>query len=78
MLCIMLFGWILTLFCIDTLIVNGIDQIFNMDYNVAIYWLILFSIGIIRILISSLKKQKEQRLYFFMHFFLVSVNKGCV
>lgn len=56
MLWIMLFGWTLTWFNIDTLVVNGINQIFNTDYNVAIYWLILFSIGIIRIVLSYLKK----------------------
>ena len=30
----MLFGWILTWFNIDTLVVNGINQVFNTDYNV--------------------------------------------
>lgn len=56
MLWIMLFGWILTWFSIDILVVNGINQIFNTDYNVAIYWLILFTIGIIRLVISYLKR----------------------
>lgn len=47
MLSTMIVGWILTWFSLDDLIVEGINQIFNTNYTIAVYWLLFFIIGLI-------------------------------
>ena len=44
-------GWILTLFNLDIILIDAINQIFNTDFNTSIYWLVFFIIGmVVRIL----------------------------
>ena len=43
----LIIAWILTWFNLDNLIVDAINQICNTEFNVAIYWLIAFIIGVI-------------------------------
>lgn len=40
-------AWILTWFSLDEYIITGINEIFNTDFTVAVYWLIAFIIGVI-------------------------------
>ncbi len=37
---ILIMAWILTLFNLDNILVDAINQIFNTDFNTAIYWLV--------------------------------------
>lgn len=43
----LIIAWILTWFDLDKLLITGINEIFNSNYTVAIYWLIAFIIGVI-------------------------------
>lgn len=43
----MIVAWILTWFSLDDFIITGINEIFNTDFTVAVYWLIAFIIGVI-------------------------------
>lgn len=52
----MIIAWILTWFNLDNLIVSGINQIFNTDYTIALYWLLFFVIGVIVSLIAIIKE----------------------
>ena len=47
MLSTMIVGWILTWFSLDDLIIEGINQIFNTNYTIAVYWLLFFAIGLV-------------------------------
>lgn len=44
---VFLIGWILTWFGLDHLVIEGINQLCNTNYNVAVYWFIIFIIAII-------------------------------
>lgn len=48
-------AWILTWFSLDNLIITGINEIFNVDFTIAVYWLIAFIIGIIVRIIRNIK-----------------------
>lgn len=43
----MIIGWILTWFNLDNIFIEAINQIFNINYTTAVYWLLFFIIGII-------------------------------
>lgn len=43
----MIIGWILTWFNLDNIFIEAINQIFNTNYTTAVYWLLLFIIGLI-------------------------------
>lgn len=43
----LILGWILTWFNLDEIVTNAINQIFNTDFTVVIYWLIFVIIGLI-------------------------------
>lgn len=47
-------AWILTWFNLDSLLITGINEIFNTDYTVALYWVIALSIGVIKCIINKL------------------------
>ena len=47
MLWTLIVAWILTLFNVDDLIIAGINELFNTDFTIAVYWLIAFIIGAI-------------------------------
>lgn len=47
MLGVFFIGWMLTWFGVDDLIVDGINQLCNTNYNLAVYWLIIFILAII-------------------------------
>ncbi len=51
----MIIAWILTWFGLDNLIITGINEIFNTDFTVAIYWLIFFIIGAIICIIKHIR-----------------------
>lgn len=53
MLSTMIVGWILTWFSLDDLIVEGINQIFNTNYTIAVYWLLFFIVGLIVVFIKK-------------------------
>jgi len=44
---VFLLGWVLTWFGIDDLVVEGINQLCNVNYSIAIYWFIIFIVAII-------------------------------
>ena len=43
----LILGWILTLFDLDVILIDAINQIFKTDLNTSIYWLAFIVIGII-------------------------------
>ena len=47
MLWTLIIAWILTWFSLDNLIISGINELFNTNFTVAVYWLIAFIIGTI-------------------------------
>lgn len=53
MLYTIILGYILTWFNFDSIVLDGINQICNADFTVAVYWLIIFGLGII---VEILKK----------------------
>lgn len=53
MLSTIIVGWILTWFSLDDLIVEGINQIFNTNYTIAVYWLLFFIVGLIVVFIKK-------------------------
>ena len=44
---ILILAWFLTLFDLDEILVDGINQIFHTEFNTSIYWLIFMLIGLI-------------------------------
>ena len=40
-------AWILTLFDLDNLIITGINEIFNTNFTVAVYWLVAFIVAVL-------------------------------
>lgn len=51
----MIVAWILTWFSVDDLIITGINEIFNTDFTVAVYWLVAFIIGAIICICENIK-----------------------
>ncbi len=51
----MIVAWILTCFSLDDFIITGINEIFNTDFTVAVYWLIAFIIGAIICICENIK-----------------------
>lgn len=51
----MIVAWILTWFSLDDFIITGINEIFNTDFTVAVYWLIAFIIGVIVYMCENIK-----------------------
>lgn len=49
----MIVAWTLTWFDLDDIFVEAINQIFNTNYTVAIYWLLFLIIGLIVMLIKE-------------------------
>lgn len=43
----LILGWILTWFNLDNMVVEAINQIYNTNYTVVVYWLIIFILSII-------------------------------
>lgn len=43
----LILGWILTLFELDTMLINGINQIFHTNFDKSVYWAIFIIIGLI-------------------------------
>lgn len=43
----LIIAWILTWFNLDSILIDAINQIFNTEFTIAIYWLIAFIIGVI-------------------------------
>lgn len=48
-------GWILTWFDLDNILIDALNQIFETDYTVSIYWLALFVIGAFVSIIENIK-----------------------
>lgn len=48
-------AWILTWFSLDEYIVTGINEIFNTNFTVAVYWLVAFVIGTIICICENIK-----------------------
>ena len=48
----MILAWILSLFNLDNILVEAINQILNTNYTTAIYWLLFFVIGLIATIIK--------------------------
>lgn len=48
-------SWILTWFNLDNLITTGINEIFNTNFTIAIYWVITFVIAVIITIIAVIK-----------------------
>lgn len=46
-------GWILTWFSLDKMFVQAINELFNTNYTVAIYWLLFLIAGFIVMLIEK-------------------------
>ena len=51
----MIVAWILTWFDLDSLLIAGINEIFNTDFSIAIYWVIALIIGAITWIIREIK-----------------------
>ena len=51
----LIISWILTWFSIDDLIITGINELFNTDFTVALYWLIAFMIGVAVHIVDKIK-----------------------
>lgn len=51
----LIISWILTWFGIDDLIITGINELFNTDFTVALYWLIAFTISVIIYIVNEIK-----------------------
>lgn len=51
----MIVAWILTWFSLDDLIITGINEMFNTNFTVAVYWLIAFIIGTIICIVEQIK-----------------------
>ena len=48
-------GWILTWFDLDNILIDALNQIFETDYTVSIYWLVLFVIGAFVSIVENIK-----------------------
>lgn len=48
-------GWILTWFDLDNILIDALNQIFETNYTVSIYWLFLFIIGAFVTIIENIK-----------------------
>lgn len=51
----LIISWILTWFSIDDLIIAGINELFDTDFTVALYWLIAFIIGAVVYIADKIK-----------------------
>ena len=54
MLWTLIIAWILTWFSLDNLIISGINELFNTNFTVAVYWLIAFIIGAIVYIVDKI------------------------
>ncbi len=57
----LIIAWILTWFNLDNILVDAINQIFNTEFTVAIYWFIAFIIGVIYILKNKVMWWRNRR-----------------
>lgn len=48
-------GWILTWFELDNILIEALNQIFNTNFTVSVYWLMFFIIGAINSIIEIVK-----------------------
>ena len=55
MLGIIIVAWILTWFSLDDLIMVGINEIFNTNFTVAVYWLMVFIVGAIICIVEHIR-----------------------
>ncbi len=51
----MIIAWILTWFNLDNILVDAINQIFNTEFTVAIYWFIALIIGAVVYVIRKIR-----------------------
>ncbi len=49
----MILAWILSLFNLDNILIDAINQILNANYTTAVYWLLFFVVGLIATLIKK-------------------------
>lgn len=47
MLGVLILGWFLTLFNVDTLLVSGLNELLGTSFSTNIYWLIIIVIALI-------------------------------
>ena len=59
MLEILILGWILTWFKLDTIFAEAINQIFNTNFNTTIFWFIFIAIGFMKIIIRTIKSKDD-------------------
>ncbi len=52
-------GWLLSLFGLDDLIVNAINELFNKNFGEGIYYLLFFIPGVIADLIDAIKSNPQ-------------------
>lgn len=50
----MILAWILSLFNLDNILIDAINQILNTNYTTAVYWLLFFVVGLIATIIKRL------------------------
>lgn len=48
----MILAWILSLFNLDNILIDAINQILNTNYTTVVYWLLFFVVGLIVTLIK--------------------------
>lgn len=51
----MILAWILSLFNLDNILIDAINQILNTNYTTAVYWLLFFVVGLIATFIKKYK-----------------------
>lgn len=56
----MILAWILSLFNLDNILIDAINQILNTNYTTAVYWLLFFVVGLIATLIKKYKGEKNK------------------
>ena len=57
MIAVLILGWFLTLFHIDTLLASGLNEVFKTEFTTNVYWLIVIALAIIVFIINTTRRR---------------------
>lgn len=55
----LLLAWLLSLFSLDEILIKGINQILNTNFDISVYWLTFFLVGAIIQIIQVIRNRNK-------------------
>lgn len=53
----LLLAWFLSLFNLDEILIQGINEVLNTSFNTSVYWLAFFLVGAIIEIVQAVKRK---------------------